>query len=134
MSPPQTGGSGSSRSTRVFILVALLLIPLCYEGYTVAVGIDTISEGVRGLARRNLFVGYLVGVLTGHWLISPPLDYTLAGRLHEVAEVVVVLALGGAVFVAGLFVSGLPWYGWAALLLGSIVVGAFCWTLGEDRA
>lgn len=119
----------------VYIIAILVAPALGYEAYALATeGVWTWSRGTQYLGQEwNLLIQYLLGLLPGHFFIQPPSQYTLAGQVGELTEVALVVWLGWGIFAASLRYPGwlpLEWYSSLALLVASLLVGGFCWTLG----
>lgn len=115
--------------TTAYIVVGLVFMPLAWEVYALISSAQTISQTVHDLAQHNIFVGYVLAVLVGHFFITPPT--TLAQRLSEAAEVALILAVGAVVFLIGMHVQGLSWWMWALFLLVSMLMGGFGWTIDD---
>lgn len=119
----------------VYILAILVAPALGYEAYALATdGVWTWSTATKYLGQEwNLLVQYILGLLPGHFFIQPPARLTLAGQVGEWTEVALVVWLGWGIFAASLRYPEwlpLPWYASLALLVASLLVGGFCWTLG----
>jgi hypothetical protein len=119
----------------VYILAILVAPALGYEAYALATeGVWTWSRATYWLGQHwNVFAQYALGLLPGHFYIQPPSQYTLAGQVGEWTEVAVVLWLGWGIFAASLRYPEwlpLPWYASLGVLVTSMLIGGFCWTLG----
>lgn len=120
-------------STTIFIVAAMVLPALAWEMYAILGEPITISEAFRQLGQEwNAFTIYALSVLVGHFFVQPPGEYTLAAVLSETSEVVIVIWLGWCIFL--LFRTHrhwlpLPWYASLILIIASVLVGAFAWTI-----
>lgn len=117
-----------------FVLLVMIGVPLVWEFYTVAFGLQTISEAWAMLGREwNPFFAYAASVLCGHWFISPPARITAAQYVGELGEAFFVVWIGWAVFWgfrANPQVLPLSWECMFALCVASILIGGFAWTIG----
>lgn len=116
--------------TTVFVLIALVAVPGAWEVYALLGDPITISRAYMHMAEATPFVSYALSALVGHFFVQPPAEYTVAHYLSEPGEVAIVLWLGWGVFVMGKAGVSLPWWGSLALVIGSVLVGAFAWTIG----
>lgn len=120
-------------TTTLFIILFMVAIPLGWEMYAILGEPITISRAFQQLGQEwNAFTIYALSVLVGHFFVQPPAEYTLAGTLSETSEVVIVTWLGWCIFL--LFRTHrhwlpLPWYVSLGIIVGSVLVGAFAWTI-----
>lgn len=120
-------------TTTLFVVIFMLAVPLAWELYTLTpVNLHQISDVFRALGREwNPFIMYVVSILPGHFWVTPP--YTIAQYLDERAELAVVLIIGWVIFWAFRSNPGLmplDWFDSLVLILFSVAVGAFLWTMG----
>lgn len=93
----------------------------------------TISEVWSALGRQwNPFVKYALSALLGHWFLRP--EHNAAQYITETGEVFVVLWVGWWIFWYFYYnTEMLPLPTWAnfSIILGGIIVGGWCWTIGS---
>jgi hypothetical protein len=117
-------------TTTLFIIIMIFTPALLWEAYSILTGdVITLSRAYMGLTEISPFFATALGTLLGHFAVQPPADLTLAHMLAEVEEVAVVLWLNWGVFVLGMRYD-FPWYMMLVLVLVSVFVGAFVWTIG----
>jgi len=119
----------------VYFILGLVIVGLAWEFYTLRrKGVRTISRAMKYLGEEwSPFVVYGLSVLVGHFWISPPESYTLASLIPEAQEVAIVLFIGWGIF--GYFRANrdqlpLLWWQNIILILVSLSIGGFVWTIG----
>jgi len=117
-------------NTTLFIFLAILAPAFAWEAYSIITGdVKTISRAYMGLKEMTPFFATALGTLLGHFSVQPPARYTLAAHIPEQGEVFLVLWFNWVIFVIGQ-AHELPWFVMLGLVILSVLVGAFAWTIG----
>lgn len=117
-------------STTLFIFLVILVPGFAWEAYSIITGdVQTISRAYMGLKEMTPLFATALGTLLGHFSVQPPEPYTLAAHVPEQGEVFLVLWFNWAIFIIGKAYD-LPWFVMLGLVILSVLVGAFAWTIG----
>lgn len=117
-------------TTTLFIFLAILAPGFAWETYAIATDdVETISRAYMSLKEITPLFATALGTLLGHFSVQPPASYTVAQNLPEQSEVYLILWFNWVVFVLGKGYD-FPWYVMLALVIMSVLVGAFAWTIG----
>lgn len=121
-------------TTTLFIVLVMIAVPLGWEFVTLwHQDLDTISRAFMQMGQEwNAFTIYMLSVLVGHFFVQPPAHLSLGSVVTDVGEVVIILWTGWIIFLLFHTYPGwlpLPWWGSLLLILGSVCLGAFGWSL-----